>query len=361
MSTHSDLPRARARARARARSLFLFVPLFTLVAAPAAAQEPAPAPSTPTSQEKETLDPLRERFRAGMDRYKAGAFAEAIVIWSAIYAELGMEKGYRLAFNLGRAYDHLGESSTQAAEHYEAYLREVARRRAAGESLEPVVEKQELEAKDRLEELVATKGRIDVRSENRSVAVRIDGGAPRLAGFIAYVVPERVHVVTFNPGEKNEKKVEVIVPRGEIVTVTAPPEPVLQPPPVRYETVRQRPFREAILYIAGAVTVASVIVPVVLYANAYAFRDDYNAANSARLHDADTVQRAQAADSDYQHAKSVAYASLALPIGLAAVTAGLTTYWIVGSKEKRVAVPVPSGVEAGLLPGGGFVGATTRF
>jgi hypothetical protein len=337
---------------------------LVLFAAPAGAQEPAP--STPArgedGHETETLDPLRERFRAGMDKYKTGAFAEAVVIWSAIYTELGTEKGYRLAFNLARAYDHLGESSTQAAEYYEAYLKETARRRAAGETLEPIVEKQELEAKDRLEELVATKGRIDVRAQNRSVAVRIDGGAPRLAGFIAFVVPERVHVVTFNPGEKNEKKVEVNVPRGEIVTVEAPLEPVAGPPPVRYETVRQRPFREVVLYIAGAVTVASVIVPVVLYANANAFRDDYNGLNDTP-HTVDRVARAQQAASDYDTAKTVANASLALPIVLAAVTAGLTTYWIVGSKAKRVAVPVPAGVEAGLLPlpGGGFASATARF
>jgi hypothetical protein len=338
---------------------------LTLFATPALAQEPSPSsppPSPPPSstggaEEQETLDPLRERFRSGMEKYRAGAFANAIVIWSAIYAELGTEKGYRLAFNLARAYDQLGDSSTQAAEHYEAYLKETARRRAAGETLEPVVEKQETEAKERLEELVATKGRIDVRAENRSVAVRIDGGAPRLAGFVAYVVPDRVHVVTFNPGEKNEKRVDVNVPRGQLVTLEAPPEPVFEPPPVRYETVRQHPFREVFLYVAGAVTVASVIVPVVLYANAFAFRDDYNNFN-APPHSSDKVAQANAADSDYHHAKNVAYASLALPIGLAAVTGALTTYWIVGSKEKRVAVPA---VEATLLPGGGFASATARF
>ncbi len=75
-------------------ALAFAVTLFT--PARALADEPSPP------KESDTLDPLRERFRAGMERYRAGAFAEAIVIWTAIYGELG-EKGYRLAFYIAEA------------------------------------------------------------------------------------------------------------------------------------------------------------------------------------------------------------------------------------------------------------------
>src|SRR5690606_14269541 len=87
------------------------------------------------------LEAKRERFRAGMDKYKDGAFAEAIEIWEAIYAELGAETGYRLAFNIGRAYEQLAATRTnraaavadtaKAARHYAAYVNEVVRRREA--------------------------------------------------------------------------------------------------------------------------------------------------------------------------------------------------------------------------------------
>src|SRR5262249_54177668 len=115
--------------------------LLAAASPPARAQEaptkppppPATAPDEPGEQDP-TLDAQRVRFRAGMDKYRAGAFAEAIVIWEAIYRELGKEKGYRLAYNIARAYDHFGDT-TRAAESYEAYLNETKARHEAGETL----------------------------------------------------------------------------------------------------------------------------------------------------------------------------------------------------------------------------------
>ena len=54
------------------------------------------------------LAPMRERFRVGLEHYEAGEIADAIVVWDEIYRELGIEKGYRLAWNLARAYDTRG-------------------------------------------------------------------------------------------------------------------------------------------------------------------------------------------------------------------------------------------------------------
>src|SRR5882762_7447654 len=63
----------------------------------------------------------REQFKLGMDRYRAGALAEAIGFWEPIYRELGDEKGYRLAYDLGLAYQQLGDA-THAAERLQAFL-----------------------------------------------------------------------------------------------------------------------------------------------------------------------------------------------------------------------------------------------
>ena len=81
------------------------------------------------------MEQYRERFKQGMDRYKAGAPAEAIGYWEPIYRELGEQKGYRLAYNLGVAYAELGDA-TRAAERLESFLSRGGRatRRAASRS-----------------------------------------------------------------------------------------------------------------------------------------------------------------------------------------------------------------------------------
>ncbi len=285
----------------------------------------------------------RERFRAGMEKYVAGRYADAIVVWEAIYREIGESAGYKLAFNLGRAYEEFGDS-TRAAEHYEIFVRQVAQRRARGELVESEIDRWENEAKERLGKLAATKGRIRVVATERPTAVRIDAGEPRLAGFVAYVTPGR-HTVTFGTG-KDEQKSEVDVEEGAIVELAPPPPaPVVEAPPSkpevrlppprpepRFETRTERPFSPVFIYAAGAATVASLVVPLFTYSNAYAIRDDYEAANERRDAHAPSVA------SEYESARSTAYATLALPIALGAATAGLATWWLLGTKETRVVV-----------------------
>ena len=140
-----------------------------------------------------------------------------------IYRELGPEKGYRLAFNLARAYEQFGDP-TRAAESYDAYVTAVARRREANEPLEPNVEKQETEAQERLAELGKALGRIRFAPGHATV-VKIDNGVEHVgpsSGWVAYVTPGKTHVVTFDPGTTTERHVEVSVGLGEVVLLTPP-------------------------------------------------------------------------------------------------------------------------------------------
>lgn len=349
----------------RSRSSFvLALALGVLAPAVARAQEP------PAATTDDGLEAQRERFRAGLERYRAGAFAEAILIWQNIYRELGSEKGYRVAFNLARAYEQFGDT-TRAAESYEAYVRETARRRDAGDALEPIVEKQEREAKERLAELAATQGRIRISGE-RAAVVAIDGGAERLAprtGFVAYVTPGRAHVVTFDPGTRDEQRIEVRVGLGEIVEISPPSPRPASPPPVaapprptapRFETRRERPYDSSVLYIAAGLTAASIAVPIVLYANASAVRSDHDAVRadasraSADEYDA-LAATGQRLETEYESARSTAYASIAIPAALGIATLGLAAYWLFGTRETRVPVA------GGILPGGGAALAVGRF
>lgn len=288
----------------------------------------------------------RERFRSGMEKYAAGSYGDAIVVWEAIYRELGEAAGYKLAFNLGRAYDKFGDS-TRAAERYEVFVRRVEQERVSGEPPAPEIEHWESEAKERLAELAKTKGRIRIAAGERPTAVRIDSGEPRIGAFVAYVAPGR-HTVTFGAG-KDAPRAEIEVAEGAIVDLSPPPpappaapEEPAQPAAVvaapapraapRYDTRTVRPFSPVVLYAGAGATLAAIVVPALGYASALAIKEDYDAANERG--DA----HAAGVASEYESARGAAYATLAIPIALGVVTAGLATWFFVGTKETRVTI-----------------------
>lgn len=297
------------------------------------------------------LEVFRERFRAGMEKYKAGQLADAIVEWEAIYRELGPARGYRLAFNLGRAYDAYGDS-TRAAERFEAYLAEVEVRRAAGQELEALVLKQEVDAKERLGELARVKARVKTAAR-RPTAVQIDSGEPRLSGFTAYVTPGE-HRVTFEPGVPSARVLTVRVLAGEEALVTDPGALEALPPAPRVQTtvVTDRPFPAWVIYATAGASVASVVLPVLAYDHALTLRDRHDAS-------ADLAERAALAD-DYSTAKTNAYVSLAIPIALGSAATGLAAWYFAGSREREVpkvvVAPTP-----GPTWGGGALTAVGRF
>ena len=313
-------------------------------ATPATTTSPDPA-APPGSG---TLDGLRERFRAGMERYNAGAFAEAVVIWEAIYRELGTDKGYRLAFDLALAYDELGDL-IKAADHYESYLERVSQRRAASETLEPNVERQEEVARQRLEKIAALKARIHVKAGRRPGIVQIDNAPARVAGFTVYVEPG-AHLVTLGTGKEAEVR-RVTVALGAIALVEpredAPPTP---PPETRFETHTERPFSPAVLWVGGGVAALSLLLPALTYANALSIKSDYDDPATTR------PQKERIA-SDYDSARTNAYASVAVPAVFTAATFGLALWYLLGTKTTRTPI-TPS---ASVGPTGMSLGAAARF
>jgi hypothetical protein len=336
----SERPARSLLASALAALLALPSPAVAGEPSPAVAGEPSPAPSTPSAP-ADPLEALRGRFRAGMDKYKAGAFADAIVIWESIYFELGPDTGYRLAFDLARAYDQLGDG-LRAAEHYDTYLEKVRARRHLGEQLEPNVAKQEETARERRDAIAAAKGRVEVRAGARGAAVvRVDNARPRVAPFLVYVEPGP-HAVTIEAGGEIDAQ-RVTVGQGEIVVIT-PREAVAQEGPapapmVPLETRLERPFSPAVLWIGGGVALASVALPVLAYADAYSIKSEYDAGTAS------AGDRRRLA-SDYESARSNAYASVVVPAVLATAVGALSLYYLLGAKERRV----PSARPAAALP-----------
>jgi hypothetical protein len=310
--------------------------------------------------DEDALAAYRDRFRQGMDKYKAGAMAEAILIWRAIYDEIGAERGYRLSFDLARAYEANFETS-RAAERYQSFLDEAQRRRAAGEALDDIVQREEQGAKDRLADLDSTNGRIRVLAGTQSVLTQIDSADPRLGTFVSYVAPGD-HVVVFAPHSDAEERRDVTVKAGEVVDVAPSPRPALiftgpegATPAIvprvitrvhRLETTH--PFSPAVLYIAVGSTVVSVLVPIITYAHAYSLINTHNNAMTS-------APERMVIEAEYPAARTDAYATLSIPIALGAVTVGLVSYYFAGSKEREVRIAATP------LVGGGVASLSGAF
>jgi len=312
-----------------------------LASAGARAQPPQPV--------DDAFADYRERFKQGMDRYKAGAYNEAVGYWAPIYAELGQQRGYRLAYNLGVAYQELGET-TRAAEHLQSFLAQVADKRAHGEAQPAIVLKEETDAKDRIAGLTAAKGRIHVDPGAPPRAAQVDAMEPRLASFVAWVNPGQ-HTVTFGPDGPTQEAKTVEVHAGELVEVAATPvaptTPVVTPPPTpapaRTPTptptpspgtpptpapgAPQHPFPAALLFITGGVSLAAGVTAVPLEVSTWSQRN--RLAGQASISPSD--------QSSFYASRTWAYGAIGVAVGFAAVTAGLTTWYFVGTSGREIA------------------------
>jgi hypothetical protein len=291
-----------------------------------------------TTARADEMDPYRERFKIGYEKYVAGAVGEALQYWEPIYRELGPQKGYRLSYNIARAYETLGDA-TRAAERYESFLDEAQARKDRGEALEEIVEKEIGEARTHHDGLVQSKGRIRVAPTTPAETVQIDSIEPRLAGFTAYVPPGH-HTITFAPGTKDAERKEIDIAAGQLVEIAPPPQPE-SPSPVPKMEVRElrettHPYGIGWIVAAGSLTAASIVAPVIAYSVA---QSQYNAIDQAK----DDIDLQTRKINDYYAARTAAYVTLAIPLVLAATTAGLFAGYVFGAKENIRLVPVGAG------------------
>ena len=309
-------------------------------------------PATPTT----TDDPMaqhRDRFKLGMDRYKAGDAAEAIGYWAPIFGELGPQRGYRLAYNLGIAYAQIGDA-TRAAERLQSFLDEVDVRRGRGETLGGLVTREEEDARDRMAAMRASRARIHVAELPVPIGVQIDGDEPRLAGFVAWVTPG-AHSVTFGPGTEHAETKAVDAAAGELIEVAPtpvetaapapppaplaaipaaiPPQPAAAPsPPAPRRPESRRPFSPAWLYAGGALTAGATIAAVVVEIEANSFRDRLVGERNSN----GTIPANER--SNFSTTRTWAYASLGSAIALAGATAGLGVAYAIGSARRESTV-----------------------
>jgi hypothetical protein len=328
----------------RRPSELALVACFALVAVDARAVPP------PATSMDDPIAQYRGRFKLGMDRYKAGAPAEAVGYWEPIYRELGEQKGYRLAYNLGVAYAELGDT-TRAAERLESFLGEVDARRGRSETIASIVAKEETDARGRVAGLVATKGRIHVDAGTPPRAAQVDASEPRLAGFVAWVTPGE-HTVVFAPGTPDQETKTVTVHAGELTDVapsppapppappasapvtaaTSAPPPLPPPPPALVRQETQHPFSPAFVALSGGLALGSAIAAIPLEQHAWTLRDQYSGAG-----------RTTSASESFYTARTWAYVTVGGAIGLAAATASLAAWYFLGTSTREIVV-TPAGV-----------------
>lgn len=290
------------------------------------------ARSAPDATEDDpSLAQYRERFKQGLDRYEANDVAGALSYWEPLYRDLGPSRGYRVGYNLARAYE-VAVDLTRAAERYESFLEEVKERRASGKPVDDVVASDEAKARARIDEITRTRARIRIPPTSPPQSVRIDQTEPRLAGFVAYVAPGG-HDVVFGPNTPRAHREHVDAQAGQLVEVAAPKIEDAPPPraPVTVWTdTLKHPFSSSWIWVAGT---AAIFVGGGVTGGAYA--------NAVATHDRYASQPAsqgptQAQVTDYQNSRTLAYASWAIPATLVVATVVLAVWYALGSRHLKV-------------------------
>jgi hypothetical protein len=305
-------------------------------------------PASPASDD--ALAPYRERFKQGMDLYEHGAAADAISVWEPVYRDLGEQRGYRLAYDLGVAYAALGDAP-HAADRLQAFLNEVDSRRERGEPLGAAVTKDESDARARLARLATVLGRVQVVPGPRPFIARVDSGDPHGAGAIAWVTPGQ-HSVTFDPQTPDERTIAIDVAAGAMLELLPPaPSATVQPqtpagplasagvgstrPQVMESPALQpAPFPPALIALGSGVTLAATVAAVALEIHASALRDD---AVAEQARSGGTIPAGERAS--FETARTWAYVAVAGAAGVGALTAGLAAWYILGRAHGEGARP----------------------
>jgi tetratricopeptide (TPR) repeat protein len=270
-------------------------------------------------------------FQRGLALYDAGDYTGAVTIWEALHASLGEARGWKVLFNLGLAYQAIGDA-TRAIERYEAFLREAVERGAPGDA--ELIRRRE-DAAGRVRALKSAYGALVVRAPASGTPVMTSvGGDVRSAGYTLWVSPGE-HQVEVGTGTPRARRVRVDVVAGGAVEVTtddlvAPPQVPAAPPvapapaPATQRPAEGRRFPTLAVVLASGATVASAAVPLGLGLRASAKRSDAAAFGQGNTGYASAV-------GDFHDARTLYYASYSIPAVLAAVTATVAVFGIASS------------------------------
>ena len=327
--------------------------LAALLAAPAAADD-------------EALRRERAEFQQGMDLFKQGQYGGAAAIWEPIVARLGDERGFRLLYNLGVAYQEAG-LATPAADRFERFLAEASKQ--PGERLPPEVAQFQTDARARLADLQARNARLRFVVEGGGVVtVRVDAFDPTASSVVAYVRPGP-HRVTLRVGDAAQQSRDLVAERGVVTDIRVPlPSPPAAPsaspapsasaaappapPPVMTVFLPPPPgppFSPVLLGVAAGAAVASLALPLLLRSSALDIKNAYDQSSPVPAQDAQIKAARRDQSGRYASATTRYEASWALPSALALGTGVLAAYYLFGPRREAQAPRVGLGIGPGAL------------
>jgi hypothetical protein len=266
-------------------------------------------------------------FRSGLDQYAHGNNVGAIATWESLLGTLGEERGYKVLYNLGLAYQAIGDV-TRAIERFSAFVKQVGARSDVPRELA----ERAADAQSRLEQLERAYGAVDVHAPTHGglVLTRIGTSEPRAAGYVVWLAPGH-HDLELYVGTDHVKKVRLDVVQGKKLDVdTSEPEgaatsgaPATAPSAARPTDAGarsgERSRDDTWIWIGAGATVVSCAVPLTFFA----------LASGAHSH----AESLGPGSRDYAGARdtfgtwrTLQYVSYALPIGLGLATLGYVIF-----------------------------------
>lgn len=296
-------------------------------------------------------------FKTGLDQYARGNYVGAIATWESLLTTLGDERRYKVLYNLGSAYEAVGDVS-HALERYRAFIAYVERTKAP-----PDLVRRADDAEKRARQIEESYGAVHVGVPKRGGAVltRVGAAEPRVAGYVIYLAPG-LHVVEVHVGTEHAKKISLDVQKGRRIDVdTSLPDDAsadVRGPPVAAQPAAgpRNPSRESTdgtagpaarnatwLIVGGVATAASIALPASLYVVARGKRD-----SAAEL--GDSHPDYPRARSEFTTWRTAYLVSWSLPTIVAAGTIGA---YVLGSSSGKAS--------ARAVVGPGSIGVAGQF
>lgn len=285
-------------------------------------------------------------FAEGLASFEAGRYAEAVATWEGLLRAVGEERGFKVLYNLGLAYEARGDA-TRAIERFEAFL---ARLSAQPSELTRDLEERRQDAAERARALKAARGAVEVPAPpGRACAVRIDGAEPRPAGFTAYLSPGE-HAIEVFAGSKEARTVRIQAEAGKAQSVDTSP-PAAPPPPPRVVVVQAgeaKPQLPSVWVLGGGtLAVASLALPLGLGLHAADLRSEAEALGRGHTQYAERVRQ-------FEGARTAYLASYAAPAVLGAATLAVAAAFVVRLRlwEPRARGAAAPAAALSVTPGG---------
>jgi tetratricopeptide (TPR) repeat protein len=272
-------------------------------------------------------------FQRGLELYAHGSYMDAIGAWEKLLASMGEQRGWKVLYNLGLAYEKVGDA-THAIERLDAFVRRLAEQPGA---LGADLDERRQDALQRIRALKESNGALHVIAPpGDRVLVRIDAQPPRPADFTAYLAPGD-HELETHLGTPNARKIRVKLEAGQSQDFRVPaptpapaPAPAPSPAAAPVPAPAHHPFPLGWALAGTAATLAAGAAPLVLGLRAASKRDD-----AAHLGAGNTQY--ESAMNDFGSARTAYYVSYAVPAAVLAVSIVVVLVKWNGTTEERTA------------------------